>query len=68
MIQRIKAPIPHELIESAQMDGSNAFQTALRIKLPLIRKWVVYMLVLSFALMLGINALQHWALSRHGGR
>jgi len=41
--------IPHELIEAAQIDGSNAFQTALRIKLPLIRKWVVYMLVLSFA-------------------
>ena len=28
----------------------------------------VVMLVLSFSLMLGINALQHWALSRHGGR
>ena len=28
----------------------------------------VVMLVLSFALMLGINALQHWALGRHGGR
>jgi sulfate transport system permease protein len=28
----------------------------------------VVMLVLSFALMLGINALQDWALSRHGGR
>jgi len=41
--------IPHELLESAQMDGANAFHTALRIKLPLIRKWVVYMLVLSFA-------------------
>jgi multiple sugar transport system permease protein len=41
--------IPHELIEAAEIDGLNAFQTALRIKLPLIRKWVVYMLVLSFA-------------------
>jgi len=41
--------IPHELLESAQMDGANAFNTALRIKLPLVRKWVVYMLVLSFA-------------------
>ncbi len=41
--------IPHELLESAQMDGANAFKTALLIKLPLIRKWVVYMLVLSFA-------------------
>ncbi len=28
----------------------------------------VVMLVLSFALMLGINALQSWAASRHGGR
>jgi hypothetical protein len=26
------------------------------------------MLVLSFAIMLGINAFQHWALTRHGGR
>lgn len=41
--------IPHELIEAASIDGSNAFQTALRIKLPLIRKWIVYMLMLSFA-------------------
>jgi sulfate transport system permease protein len=28
----------------------------------------VVMLVLSFALMFGINALQHWALTRHAGR
>ncbi|MGD0196792.1 MAG: sugar ABC transporter permease [Solirubrobacteraceae bacterium] len=41
--------IPQELIEAADIDGANAFQTAFRIKLPLIRKWVVYMLVLSFA-------------------
>jgi multiple sugar transport system permease protein len=41
--------IPHELLEAAEIDGSNAFQTAFRIKLPLIRKWVVYMLVLAFA-------------------
>ena len=41
--------VPTELIEAAEIDGSNVFQTALRIKLPLIRKWVVYMLVLSFA-------------------
>ncbi len=41
--------IPHELIEAAQIDGSNAFQAALLIKLPLIRKWIVYMLLLSFA-------------------
>jgi multiple sugar transport system permease protein len=41
--------IPQELIEAAEIDGSNAFQTALRIKIPLIRKWIVYMLVLAFA-------------------
>ena len=41
--------IPSELIEAAQIDGANAFQTAIRIKLPLIRKWVVFMLVLCFA-------------------
>jgi len=41
--------IPTELIEAAEIDGSNAFQTALKIKLPLIRKWIIYMLVLSFA-------------------
>jgi len=41
--------IPHELSEAAELDGCNAFQAAVRIKLPLIRKWIVYMLVLSFA-------------------
>lgn len=67
--------IPHELLEAAEIDGSNAFQTALRIKLPLIRKWVVYMLVLSFAAgiqlfteptvlgtaALGVGISQYWA-------
>jgi multiple sugar transport system permease protein len=41
--------IPSELIEAAEIDGSNALQTALMVKLPLIRKWIVYMLVLAFA-------------------
>jgi multiple sugar transport system permease protein len=41
--------IPLELIEAAEIDGATALQTAFRIKLPLIRKWIVYMLVLSFA-------------------
>jgi multiple sugar transport system permease protein len=41
--------IPQDLIEAAEIDGTNAFQIALHIKLPLIRKWIVYMLVLSFA-------------------
>lgn len=41
--------VPDELIEAAKLDGATAFQTALRIELPLIRRWVVYMLILSFA-------------------
>lgn len=41
--------IPHELTEAAELDGASAFQAAMRIKLPMIRKWVVYMLLLSFA-------------------
>ena len=67
--------IPHELIEAAQIDGSNAWQTALRIKIPLIRKWIIYMLVLSFAggtqlftepavlgqAALGIGVSQYWS-------
>jgi multiple sugar transport system permease protein len=41
--------IPLELTEAAEIDGANAVKTALLVKLPLIRKWIVYMLVLSFA-------------------
>jgi len=41
--------IPNELLEAATLDGAGAWQSAVRIKLPLIRKWVVYMLILSFA-------------------
>jgi multiple sugar transport system permease protein len=41
--------IPNELIEAAELDGAGAFRTALSVKLPLIKKWVVYMLILSFA-------------------
>ena len=31
------------------MDGANAWQLAVRVKLPLIRKWVGYMVILAFA-------------------
>jgi multiple sugar transport system permease protein len=41
--------ISDEVIDSAKVDGANALQTALRVKLPLIRKWVVYMCILAFA-------------------
>jgi multiple sugar transport system permease protein len=41
--------IPHDLEEAARIDGASAIQIALRLKLPLIRKWIAYMVILSFA-------------------
>ncbi len=41
--------IPQDLIDAAHIDGCNALQTALRIKIPLISKYVAYMIILSFA-------------------
>jgi multiple sugar transport system permease protein len=41
--------IPHELEEAARIDGAGPIAIALRVKLPLIKKWVAYMLILSFA-------------------
>src|SRR5690242_16450864 len=41
--------IPFELDEAARIDGASPIQIALRVKLPLIRKWVAYMVILSFA-------------------
>lgn len=41
--------IPLELIEAARMDGAGPIRTAISIKLPLIRKYVYYMVILSFA-------------------
>ena len=41
--------ISSEIIEAARVDGCSAFQLAVRIKLPLIQKYVVYMAVLVFA-------------------
>ena len=41
--------IPGDVLEAAQLDGASPLQTALRIKLPLIKKWIVYMLIVSFA-------------------
>ena len=39
--------ISTEIIEAARVDGCSAFQLAFRIKLPLIRKYVIYMAVLD---------------------
>jgi len=41
--------IPTDVLEAAALDGANPVQMALHIKLPLIKKWVVYMLIVSFA-------------------
>lgn len=41
--------ISQEIVEAAIIDGCSAIQTALYIKLPLIGKYIVYMLILSFA-------------------
>lgn len=41
--------IPDELLEAARIDGANAWQTAFTIKIPLIRKYLIYMLILAFA-------------------
>ncbi len=41
--------ISTEILEAARVDGCSAFQLAVRIKLPLIRKYVIYMGVLVFA-------------------
>ena len=41
--------IPPDLEEAARIDGAGPFAIAFRLKLPLIRKWIAYMLILSFA-------------------
>jgi multiple sugar transport system permease protein len=41
--------IPPELEEAARIDGAGPFQIAFKLKLPLIRKWIAYMVILSFA-------------------
>ena len=41
--------IPQDLEEAARIDGAGPITIALRLKLPLMRKWIAYMLILSFA-------------------
>jgi multiple sugar transport system permease protein len=41
--------IPHELEEAARIDGAGPVTIALRLKLPMIRKWIAYMAILSVA-------------------
>ncbi|MBE1495853.1 multiple sugar transport system permease protein [Amycolatopsis lexingtonensis] len=41
--------ISPNLLEAARIDGAGAWQTAWRIQIPLLRKWIVYMVILAFA-------------------
>jgi multiple sugar transport system permease protein len=41
--------ISTDVMEAARIDGAGAWQTARRIQIPLLRKWIVYMVVLAFA-------------------
>jgi multiple sugar transport system permease protein len=41
--------IPAELLEAARIDGASVLQTAWRVQIPLLRKWIAYMVILAFA-------------------
>ena len=41
--------IPNDILEAARIDGANQVQIGLQIKLPLIRKYLIYMAILVFA-------------------
>jgi multiple sugar transport system permease protein len=38
-----------EMLEAARIDGAGAWQTARHIQIPLLRKWIIYMVILAFA-------------------
>ncbi|MEV4313676.1 sugar ABC transporter permease [Actinocrispum sp. NPDC049592] len=41
--------ISPEVLEAARIDGAGGWSTAWRIQIPLLRKWIVYMVILAFA-------------------
>lgn len=41
--------ISRDLIEAARVDGAGPIRTAWHIQIPLLRKWIAYMVILSFA-------------------
>jgi multiple sugar transport system permease protein len=41
--------ISADLLEAARIDGAGAWQIARHIQIPLLRKWIVYMVILAFA-------------------
>jgi multiple sugar transport system permease protein len=41
--------IPHDIMDAARMDGAGAWRIARYIQIPMLRKWIVYMVILAFA-------------------
>ncbi len=41
--------ISPDLLEAARLDGAGAWKTARYIQIPLLRKWIIYMVILAFA-------------------
>ncbi|XUL93794.1 carbohydrate ABC transporter permease [Streptomyces galilaeus] len=41
--------IPKDVMEAARIDGAGAWQTAWQVQIPMLRKWIVYMVILAFA-------------------
>jgi multiple sugar transport system permease protein len=41
--------IPNEVMEAARIDGAGPIKTALFVQIPLLRKWISYMVILSLA-------------------
>jgi multiple sugar transport system permease protein len=41
--------IPDEVMEAAKMDGAGPWRTAWHIQIPMIKKWITYMVILAFA-------------------
>lgn len=41
--------IPGDLLEAARIDGAGPFQVARRIQIPMLRRWIAYMVILAFA-------------------
>jgi multiple sugar transport system permease protein len=41
--------IPDEVLEAAKIDGAGPWRTAWHIQIPMIKQWIVYMVILAFA-------------------
>jgi multiple sugar transport system permease protein len=41
--------IPHEVLEAARVDGAGPVRTAVYVQLPMLRKWISYMIIISLA-------------------